>query len=251
MPKRPLSELATPFDLPSVGLGLWKAQKAGEAKGAVIAALKAGYKLLDGAAAYGNEGEVGDGLHEAIAAGVVKREDVWVVSKLFNTHHVWQGDKSRPPAGMDKTLKDLRLDYLDLYLMHWPMAFQQTDLKAIGGLRLPCGTPNPKLVMQMEFVETWKCMLELRRAGKAKHLGVCNFTVDMLKELMAACPDDVPEVNQVEMHPYLAQPELVYFCQAHSIKVMAYSPLGSGDSYSGSSFPAVGIGPFQSVHGTA
>ena len=179
-----LDDLVLPLELPSVGLGLWKAQKAGEAKGAVIAALKAGYKLLDGAAAYGNEQEVGEGLHESIAAGVVRREDVWVVSKLFNTHHVWQGDKSRPVAGMDKTLADLKLDCLDLYLMHWPVAFQQTDLKALGGLRLPCGTPNPKLVMKTEYVETWKSMIALKREGKAKHIGVCNFTVEMLKDCL-------------------------------------------------------------------
>ena len=99
-------------------------------------ALRSGYRLLDGAAAYGNEPEVGKALGEAIGEGVVKREDVWVVSKLFNTHHVWQGDRTRPHAGLAKTLAELGVEKLDLYLMHWPFAFRQTDLKAIGGLRL-------------------------------------------------------------------------------------------------------------------
>ena len=118
--------------LPPVGLGLWKSSP-GEVHAAVRSALRAGYTLLDGAAAYGNEKEVGAALAAAIADGDVRREDVWVVSKLFNTHHVWHGDRTRPHAGLAKTLAELGVEKLDLYLMHWPFAFRQTDLKAIGG----------------------------------------------------------------------------------------------------------------------
>ena len=162
--------------LPQVGLGLWKS-KPGEVGEAIKTALRSGYQLLDGAAAYSNENEVGEALAECIAQGIVVRDDVIVVSKLFNTHHVWQGDRSRPAAALAKTLADLQLEYLDVYLMHWPLAFEQTDMVAIGGLRLENGTPNPKLVMEFEYLETWREMLSLKRQGKARHLGVCNFTV--------------------------------------------------------------------------
>ena len=162
--------------LPQVGLGLWKS-KPGEVGEAVKTALRSGYQLLDGAAAYSNEIEVGQALAECIAQSIVMRDDVVVVSKLFNTHHVWQGDRSRPAAALAKTLADLQLEYLDLYLMHWPLAFEQTDMAAIGGLRLENGTPNPKLVMEFEYLGTWREMLALKRQGKARHLGVCNFTV--------------------------------------------------------------------------
>lgn len=236
------------LQLPPVGLGLWKS-KPGEVGEAIKVALACGYRLLDGAAAYSNEKEVGDALAECLRDGVVARGELFVVSKLFNTHHVWHEDRSRPAAALAKTLADLRLPYLDLYLMHWPVAFEQTDLASIGGLRLKDGTPNPKLVMEFEYVETWREMLQMKRQGKVRHLGVCNFNVEMLKTLMEEFPDDAPEVNQVELHPYLAQPELVDFCREHGIKLMAYSPLGSADSYSGTSFPKRGTGRFACPHG--
>ena len=236
--------------LPPVGLGLWKSSP-GEVHAAVRSALRAGYTLLDGAAAYGNEKEVGAALAAAVADGDVRREDVWVVSKLFNTHHVWQGDRTRPHAGLAKTLAELGVEKLDLYLMHWPFAFRQTDLKAIGGLRLTDGTPNPQLEMEMEYLDTWGEMIKMKEAGLVAHLGVCNFTVEQLRKLAERYPDATPEVNQVELHPYLAQPELAAYCRQHGIALMAYSPLGSADSYSGQSFPAKGAGTHETPRGGA
>ena len=235
----------SPLQLPPIGLGLWKSGP-GEVHGAVKNALLFGCRLLDGAAAYGNEAEVGAAIAEAISERVVSREDLWVVSKLFNTHHVWGSDRSRPAEALDQTLRDLRLAFLDLFLMHWPVAFEQKDLSLLaGGLRLADGTPNPRLVMRVEFIETWREMLKLKRSGKVRHVGVSNFSLEMLQELLREFPDDPPAVNQVELHPYLAQPELVDFCKKHGIALMAYSPLGSADSYSGRSFPAKGTGPFE------
>ena len=91
-----------------------------------------------------------------------------VVSKLFNTHHVWHGDTSRPEEGLSKTLRDLQLEHLDLYLMHWPVAIEQTDLKPLGGLRLADGTPNPKLVLEMEYMDTWREMLRFKKDGRVR-----------------------------------------------------------------------------------
>jgi len=238
----------TALRLPPVGLGCWKSAP-GEVHNAVKEALLFGCKLIDGAAAYGNEVEVGAAISEAIAERVVTRDELWVVSKLFNTHHVWDGDTSRPREGLEKTLRDLGLEHLDLYLMHWPVAIEQKDLKPFGGLRLPDGTPNPKLTLRIEFVDTWREMLQMKKAGLVKHLGVSNFTIEQLEELRRHFPHDMPEVNQVELHPYLAQPELVSYCKAKGIALMAYSPLGSGDSYSGKSFPPVGTGPFECPDG--
>lgn len=187
--------------LPPIGLGLWKS-KPGEVHGAVKEALLYGCRLLDGAAAYANEPEVGAALAEAISERVVKRDEVWVVSKLFNTHHVWDSScASRPAEALGKTLRDLGVEYIDLYMMHWPVAVQQEDLAPLGGLRLPDGTPNPKLKLKLEFLETWRAMLELKKAGKIRHLGVCNFTVEQLEDLLRHFPDsrDRPEVNQVEL----------------------------------------------------
>lgn len=236
--------------LPSVGLGLWKAAP-GEVAVAIKHALRSGYRLLDGAAAYANEAEVGAAISEAISEGIVRRDEVWVVSKLFNTHHCWHGDCSRPAIGLAKTLSDLGLDTIDLYLMHWPVAIEQLDLKPLGGLRLKDGTPNPKLNIEMEYLETWGEMIRLKQQGQVKHIGVCNFNLEQLQALLAAYPDDKPEVNQVELHPFLAQPELVGFCREHGIALMAYSPLGSADSYSGASFPKRGAGSFETPHGGA
>ena len=206
--------------------------------------------MLDGAAAYGNEREVGTAIAESLKERVVAREELWIVSKLFNTHHVWDGDTSRVPLALERTLADLGVEHLDLYLMHWPVAIEQTDLAPLGGLRLADGTPNPQLTMRMEYLDTWREMLKLKKAGKVRHLGVCNFNVEQLEALFAAFPDaaDRPAVNQVELHPYLQQPELVAWCRAHGVSLMAYSPLGSGDSYSGASFPRVGSGPFETPH---
>jgi alcohol dehydrogenase (NADP+) len=277
-----LLTMASVASLPhDIGLGLWKS-KPGEVGSAVEEAIRQGYRMLDGAAAYGNEKEVGSALANSFVAGVVKREDLYIVSKVFNTHHVWQSDRSRPAAALDKTLADLGIEQLDLYLIHWPFAFEQTDVDAIGGVRGPDGTPNPALVYTEEYIETWREMIALKQSGKVKAsesarrppspntrahflqssqralpspldsrhaVGVCNFTIEQLRRLMQEFPDHPPLVNQIELHPYLQQKELVAFCRKAGIATMAYSPLGSSDSYSGRSFPARGSGPFETPSG--
>jgi diketogulonate reductase-like aldo/keto reductase len=148
--------------MPQVGLGTFQATAPGEVKAAVKAAIESGYRLIDCAAGYGNQVEVGDAIAECIAAGTVAREDLFVVSKLFQTHHVWEGDDSRCHATLAQTLADLRLDYLDLFLIHWPFAFAELKLEKPAGvsqpLRLPDGSPNPIWTIRMEYVATWKVL---------------------------------------------------------------------------------------------
>eukprot|EP01065_Artemidia_motanka_P032397 TRINITY_DN39412_c0_g1_i1.p1 TRINITY_DN39412_c0_g1~~TRINITY_DN39412_c0_g1_i1.p1 ORF type:complete len:369 (+),score=93.37 TRINITY_DN39412_c0_g1_i1:161-1108(+) len=209
--------------MPVLGLGTFKAAR-GEVAAAVKAAVRSGYRLIDCAAAYGNEAEIGEALADLFSEGVCRREDLFIVSKVFQTHHVWDGDDSRVHASLKKTLADLRLSYVDLLLIHWPFGFEQKKLDF--SLRLEDGSPNPKLRVKMEYKATWRVLEGFARDGRARSIGVSNFTKEQLQDLCASCRIP-PAVNQVELHPYLAQPELLQFCRASKVAVMAYSPLGS------------------------
>jgi diketogulonate reductase-like aldo/keto reductase len=204
-----------------VGLGTWQAAP-GEVGRAVKVALDTGYRHLDLAYVYCNEKEIGQALQEWFQAHPeVQRKDVWITSKLWNTFH-------RPDMvmkGLETTLKDLQLDYLDLYLMHWPIAFPPTPENSLS----PQGSNGEYLdeTHEVTVAQTWKAMEDLvLPSGKVKAIGVSNFTVASLKALLATSTV-VPAVNQVELHPYLAQSELLTYCQQQGIHLTAYSPLGS------------------------
>jgi len=197
----------------------------------VKAAVRSGYRLIDCAAGYGNQAQIGTVLTEMFDAGEVARKDLFIVSKLFQTHHVWAGDDSRCFETLNTTLADLNIEYLDLLLIHWPFAFEEKVLeKPLGTkqpLRLPDGSPNPIWTIKMEYVATWKAMEAMVASGKVRSIGVSNFSVEQLTHLASIATVPIA-VNQVELHPYLPQHRMVEYCKGASVTVMAYSPLGSG-----------------------
>ena len=203
--------------LPAIGLGTWKADP-GEVGQAVEAALEAGYRHIDCAAIYRNEAEVGEALQRVFSRGEIQRDEVHITSKLWNNAHL----KSDVGPALKKTLSDLKLDYIDLYLIHWPVAFR-SGLEGFPESESDFLTPEEAPVS-----ETWAAMLDMRERGLAQHVGVSNFSAQKLDSL-AAKDLELPEMNQVELHPYLQQDALLSYCKEHGILVTAYSPLGSSD----------------------
>jgi len=202
--------LNTGAKIPALGIGTWQAPP-GEVERAVAAALQAGYRHVDAAAIYQNEKEVGEG----IRLSGVPRKDIWVTSKLWNNSH-------RPeevPKGLDKTLSDLGLEYLDLYLMHWPSAFKP------GQGLFPKEADGTLAAEEVDFVETWKAMEKLTETGKVKNIGVSNFSRREMERLLQNAKIR-PAVIQFEGHPHLAQTDYIKWLNSEGIHVTAYSSFG-------------------------
>ncbi|GAA3547880.1 aldo/keto reductase [Nonomuraea rosea] len=178
--------------IPQLGFGVWQIP-ADEAEQSVTAALEAGYRHIDTAAAYGNE----EGVGRAVRASGLPREKVFVTTKL------WNGDHGRAAEAFDESLSRLGLDYIDLFLIHWPVPQQD------------------------KYVQAWKAMEKIYRDGRVKAIGTSNFTVQALTRLMEE-GEIQPSINQIELHPYLQQREMRAFHEANGILTEAWSPLGQG-----------------------
>ncbi|CVL10956.1 alcohol dehydrogenase [Fusarium proliferatum] len=208
-------KLNTGQEIPALGLGTWQSP-AGEVEKAVTYALKDGYKLIDCAYCYGNEEEVGAGLKAAFEAGV-KREDIFVVTKVWATYN------TRPELGLDKSLKALGLDYVDLFLVHWPLLLNPEG----NDDKFPKKADGSRdVIRDYNHVDGWKLMEKLPATGKTRGVGVCNYSKKYLEELLPHATI-IPAVNQIENHPSLPQQEIVDFCKEKGIHIEAYSPFGS------------------------
>lgn len=221
--------LKTGRKLPAVGLGFWKIPKPQTAQ-VVRDAIQAGYRHFDCACDYGNEAEVGQGLQQALQSGACRREDLWVTSKLWNTYH--RREHVRP--ALERTLQDLRLDFLDLYLIHFPISLRYVPFEERyppewfydPQAARPRMEPDP-----VPIAETWQAMEELVDAGLVRDIGVCNFGVSLLRDLLSSARIP-PAVLQIESHPYLTQDKLIRFCHEQGIAVTAFSPLGAQSYFS-------------------
>ncbi|MDY3207965.1 aldo/keto reductase [Clostridium baratii] len=189
------------YKIPSIGFGTFRTPSGEETEQSVLNAIKAGYRHIDCAAAYGNEKSVGD----AIRKSGVPREELFITSKLWNDEKGYE----KTLAAFNQTLEDLQVDYIDLYLIHWPIAKASKDN------------------WQEANNESWRAFEELYKQGKIKAIGVSNFLPHHLKPLLESA-NIKPMVNQIEFHPGMLQEEAVEFCKKHNILVEAWAPFSNG-----------------------
>ena len=202
--------------MPSLGLGTWKSDD-GQAYYSVKEAIRIGYRHIDCAYRYDNEKEIGQALTECIQSGALQRKNLFLTSKLWNNAHF---PEDVLPA-LERTLSDLRVNYLDLYLVHWPVAIKpEIGFPSKGG--------DFVSLQEIPIIETWQAIEECVARGLVRHIGVSNFSIKKLDRLLEGA-NIKPEVNQIELHPFLQQKDLVAYCKENGILVTAYCPLGSQD----------------------
>lgn len=202
-------------EMPAVGFGTLIPDPA-TTKRAVAKALSVGFRHFDCAERYRNEEAVGEAIAEAIADGSVQREDLFVTTKLWNTNH----RPERVKAALEASLRRLKLDYLDAYLIHTPYAF-------LPGEELDPRDENGQVIYDagISLIETWHALEELVESGRCRSIGLSDITLDKLKEIVANARI-MPAIVQVESHPYLPEWELLDYCQANGIVLLAFAPLG-------------------------
>ena len=193
-PGQPVVTLNNGVDIPALGFGVWQMEDLKECENAVIKAIQSGYRMIDTAAIYQNETAVGAGVKNS----GVNRDELFITSKVWVQDHGYEKAKS----AFQRTLDRLQMDYLDMYLIHWPYG---------------------------DFLGTWKALEELYKEGKIKAIGVCNFTIEKLEELKANSTV-LPVINQIELHPVFQQKELQVYDRENNIITQPWSPLGNGNA---------------------
>lgn len=210
--------------IPPVGFGLWKIAREDTAN-AVFEAIRAGYRHFDSAADYGNEAETGEGIARAIAEGLVTREELWITSKLWNTFHA----PEHVEEACRKSLTDLKVECLDLYLIHFPIALEYVPIEERyppEWLFHPEDAEPEMRPAKVPLYQTWHGMEALVEKGLTNRIGVCNYTTGLIHDLMTYATI-LPTHLQIESHPYLTQEKLIRCANGYGIDVTAFSPLGA------------------------
>lgn len=205
------------LELPTVGLGTYSESKKGDVEEAVKYAIDIGYRHFDSAWFYGNEDEVGRGIRAKIDSGVVKREDIFVTSKLWNNFHA----KELVIPKLKESLQNFGLDYLDLYLIHWPLGFKEDS-------PLLPKENHKSHYSDVDYLDTWRGMEEALKLGLTKSIGISNFNAEQIDRVLKNSSIK-PVVNQVECNPNINQKKLTAFCKERDIVIVGYSPLSAAD----------------------
>jgi len=249
----PTVKLASGHTMPLFALGTWKSPSAGQTAAAVYQAIKTGYRNIDAANDYNNEHEVGDAIAKAIADGICTREELFVQCKLWNSNH----KAEHVEADLQQSLIDLKLAYVDNFVIHWPMAVPSSGKfcsTRLTGAKTGPWKENPMFPiddngffsadLDSHYVETWKCMEGLVERGLCKSIGLSNFTRKQIAEVVSIAKVPVSTL-QNECHPYLQQKDLIDYCRFNGICFQAFSPLGSGDTHLGTLASPTGCIPLK------
>ncbi|MCD8186824.1 MAG: aldo/keto reductase [Rikenellaceae bacterium] len=213
----PKKKLYNGAEIPVVGLGTFGSDNydADTIARAVKEAVRLGYRHIDCAAVYGNEKEIGKAIRELIQEGTVSREELWITSKVWNDSH------DRVIEACEQSLSDLGLEYLDLYLVHWP--FPNHHAK---GVTVDSRDPHAKPYIHENYMKVWRDMEQLVESGKVRNIGTSNMTIPKMELLLRDCRIK-PVVNEMEMHPHFQQPELFAYLQKNGIAAIGFCPIGS------------------------
>lgn len=207
------------MQIPHIGMGTFGSDKYSpeQVSNAVNYAIRNGWRMFDCASVYGNEAQIGEVFEKAISDGAVHREDLYITSKVWNDMH-GQGDVL---LSLAKTLKDLRLDYVDAYFIHWP--FPNYHAPGCDG---NARNPDSKPFSREHYISVWRQMERIKRMGLARHIGMSNMTVSKLEAVLPYC-EQSPDLIELELHPSFQQPQLFDYCVEHGIQPIGFCPVGS------------------------